>query len=293
MREPMKKAPRGLLLAAVLLAVFALSTASAAAVDRTKVESSLKVSGFVIIDTDGSVAGHELDPQAPLTPALTDFIGSSIAHWRFEPVVVDGRVVRARVPMRLRLAIHPTPDGNYEARIASTWFMSGSDGAQADTNTQRVARRMQPPVYPTEALRMGGKGVVYLNVTYGPDGKVTQVYARQVNLRVLGTESQMDRMRNQFAEASIRAARRWEFAPPTTGKEAERAEWSVVVPVDFRISGEAEPRSGGWETYVPGPIKNPPVLSRDPLAEGSPDALPDSGVFSVEQGARLLTPPAA
>ncbi|WP_297831484.1 energy transducer TonB [Thermomonas sp.] len=292
MRESMKKALRGLLAAAVL-AVFTVPTTNAAAVDRTKVESSLRVGGFVTIAPDGSVAGHELDSQAQLSPALTAFIDRAVAHWRFSPVVVDGQAVRVRVPMSLRLVLRPTPDGNYEARIASTWFMSGSDGAQADTNTQRVARRMQPPVYPTEALRMGGKGVVYLNVTYGPDGKVTQVYARQVNLRVLGTEAQMDRMRDQFAEASIRAARRWVFAPPTTGKEAERAVWSVVVPVDFRLSGEAGPRPGEWETYVPGPIRNPPGQSRDPLAEGSPDALPDSGVYSVEQSARLLTPPAA
>ena len=171
--------------------------------------------------------------------------------------------------------------------------MSGSDGAQVDTSTQKVVQHMQPPVYPTEALRMGGKGIVYLHISYGPDGKVTQVYARQVNLRVLGTEAQMEHMRNLFAEASIRVARRWVFAPPTTGKEAERAVWSVVVPVDFRLSGEAGPRPGEWETYVPGPIRNPPGQLGNPLAEGSPDALPDSGVFSVKQGARLLTTPAA
>ncbi len=280
------------LILSFLLTFFPLSNGVAAVVDRTQVESSLRVSGFITIDTSGLVVGHEIDANANLSPAMLAFIGQTVDRWRFEPVEVGGHVVNARVPMGLRLVLKPTSDGNYSARIASTWFGS-NDSKEQSAGSEPNAVSLSPPRYPLEAQRMGWTGIVYLYVRFGRDGKVTQVYARQVNLRVLGTAAQMDRLRTLFAEAAIRAARGWEFAPPTSGEDAGKEEWSVFVPVDFRMRDEVIPRSGGWETYVPGPIKRPPGLPADGLAEGSPDALPDSGVFSAEQGARLLTPPSA
>lgn len=269
-----------------------LPLSNAAAVDRTQVESSLRVNGFLTIDTAGLVVGHEIDPDAKLSPALLAFIEQNVDRWRFEPIEVDGRIVNARVPMSLRLVLKPTADGNYSARIAGTWFGS-NDSKEQSVGSEPHAVSLSPPRYPLEAQRMGGKGIVYLYVKFSRDGKVTQVYARQVNLRVLGTAAQMDRMRALFAEAAVRAAHGWKFAPPTSGEDAGKDEWAIVVPVDFRLSGDARPKPGDWETYVPGPIKRPPGEPGDGLAEGSPDALPDSGVFSAKQGAKLLTPPSA
>ncbi|HRO64076.1 energy transducer TonB [Thermomonas sp.] len=278
-----------------LLAIAATASASAGVIDRSQVESTMLVNGFITIDTNGLVAGHEIDTNANLSPELAAFVNKSMERWRFEPVVVDGRVVRARVPMYLRLVAKPAGDGQYTIRIASTWF-----GAHTGTNTgttQAVrgaptATRMVPPKYPRGAMNRGGKGTVYLRVTFGPDGKVTQAYASQVNLRVLGTPGQMQELRRQFAEASLAAARQWEFAPPTSGEDAGKSEWSVMVPVTYILGRETPPKPGEWDSYVPGPMMGPSgeIL---PQTAASPDALPDSGVFSAEQGARLLTPPSA
>ena len=89
-----------------LLVALPLSAGGPRAV-RKQAESSLRVTGFVVIGQDGTVQGHELDPKAALTPVLVEFIGGALDRWRFEPVKVNGEVVRARVPMSLRLVAKP------------------------------------------------------------------------------------------------------------------------------------------------------------------------------------------
>lgn len=283
------------LLLSFLLTITAVSNGNAGVIDRSQIESSMLVNGFITIDTDGLVAGHEIDANANLSPELAAFVNKSMERWRFEPVVVDGQVVRARVPMYLRLVAKPAENNQYTIRIASTWFGShtGTDAstAPAPGSAPRTAR-MSPPKYPIGAMRRGGKGTVYLNITFGPDGKVTQAYANQVNLRVLGTPAQMKELRRQFADASLAAAHQWEFTPPTSGEDAGKSAWSVVVPVTFILDRDTPPKPGEWDSYVPGPLMGPSgeIL---PQTAASPDALPDSGVFAAEQGARLLTPPSA
>lgn len=286
----MKRIAAWALLALALLAVVPAWSGNARAA-RKQAESSLRVTGNIVIGADGTVQAHELDPEAPLTPALADFIGRSVAQWRFEPVKVDGEVVVAKVPMSLRLVAKRSEDGNYEVRIASTHF--GGSKPHVGTDVPQSAE-MEPPIFPRQALRMGGKGVVYLIVQFGADGKVMNVDAEQVNLRVAGTDSQMKELRKQFTDASIRAARHWVFVPPTTGEEAGRSDWLVRVPVDFKFAGESDSKPGDWDTYIPGPRNRDMPWAHEQLeTAGSPDALPDSGVYSLREGAKLLTPPAA
>lgn len=257
---------------------------------RKQAESSLRVTGFVVIGTDGTVQGHELDPKAPLTPTLVEFIGRSLDRWRFEPVKVNGEVVRARVPMSLRLVAKRSEDDKYNISIASTHFGSRTS-FQATDWPQRLG--MKPPQYPMGAMQVGGKGTAYLILQIGRDGKVMNVDAEQVNLRVAGSTNQMDQLRKQFAQAAIRAARDWTFTPPTTGKEADKDNWLVRVPVDFRFDDEKRVQPGEWETYIPGPRNmNMPWAQQQLKMAGNPDALPDNGVFPLEEGAKLLTPSA-
>jgi TonB family protein len=258
---------------------------------RKQAESSLRVTGTIVIGTDGAVQAHELDPEAPLTHKLAEFIGRSLDQWRFEPVKVNGEVVRARVPMSLRLVAKQSGEGNYTVRIASTHFGGGKHLPETDM-PRRV--QMQPPQFPRGALRVGGKGTVYLLVQIGSGGKVLNVGAEQVNLRVAGSEGQMKQLRKEFTDAATRAARNWTFIPPTTGEEVGRGSWLVRVPVDFRIAGDKTSKPGEWETYIPGPRNMDMPWAREQLkTAGSPDALPDDGIFPMREGAKLLTPPAA
>ena len=265
--------------------------ARGAAAVRKQAESSLRVSGEIVLRPDGSVLSHTLDPQAPLGEPLSRFVGDAVGNWRFKPVLVDGKPATVKVPMSLRLVAKPADDGKINVSIASTHFGS-KDDVPATDNPRSV--QMNPPRFPKNALYMGGKGTVYLVVQIGRDGKVANVDAEQVNLRVAGTENQMAMLRKQFTMAAVNTARGWTFDIPTTGETANDKHWLVRVPVEFVLTGPGEKKSNksGWDTYIPGPRNIAMPWAQEQLrTAGSPDALPDAGIYPLREGAELLTPP--
>jgi hypothetical protein len=254
-------------------------------------ESSLRVEGTITIARDGSVLSHTLEPKSPLGDDLKAFLDTRIAAWKFQPVLVDGVAVVAKVPMHLRLVAKPLEDGRASIAIASTYF-GGSAHGQATDHLR--AASMIPPRYAREALRAGGRGTVYLVVEVDRQGRVSNVDAEQVNLRTDGTERQMALLREQLTRAAVVAARRWTFETPTTGIAANDSRWLMRVPVDFRLTDidPKKPDGSMWDTYIPGPrnMRMPWAQEKLEMA-GTPDALPDNGLFPLEQGAILLTPP--
>ena len=278
------------LLGGLLLAMPALSGSRGATAVRKQAESSLQVSGTNTIGKDGSVIAHTLDPEAPLGDALTAFVGKAVAGWRFQPVLVDGAPVNAKVPMHLRLVAKRAEGDQVSVAIASSYF--GSTDAVPKTDNP-AGIKLSPPQFPKNALRMGGQGTVYLVVAVGRDGKVANVAAEQVNLRVAGTANEMDSLRDQFTMAALRVARGWSFAVPTTGEGADDDSWLVRVPVEFVLGRPSDRRrnEGGWDTYIPGPRNTDMPWAQEKLkTAGSPDALPDNGVYPLRQGATLVTP---
>ena len=281
---------RTIMLSFALLAALPVMAGNGPGAVRKLAESSMLVTGKVVIGTDGMVQSHELDQAASVTPPLAEFVGKSLAQWRFEPIKVDGEVVRARVPMSIRLVANRAEDGNYSVRIASTHF--GSEKALVASDALQKLT-MSPPHYPQGALMAGGKGTVYLVVQVGRDGKVMNVDAEQVNLRVVGSANKMTQLRKVLADSAIRAARKWTFTPPTTGEEAGKEHWLARVPVSYMFDGEKSAKPGEWETYIPGPRNLGMPWAQEQLKlAGNPDALPGDGLYPLEEGARLLTPPA-
>ena len=257
---------------------------------RAQAESSLQVSGTITIGKDGNVLAHTLDPKAPLGEPLTQFVNKAVAAWRFTPIRVDGELVNARVPMHLRLVAKRAGDDKVSVTIASSYF--GSNEAMAATDNPS-STKLTPPKFPQQALHMGGQGTVYLIVQVDRAGKVANVDAEQVNLRVAGSERDMAFIRDQFTDAAVRAARGWTFAIPTTGEGADDANWLVRVPVDFVLTGPdmRKREAGTWDSYIPGPRNMGMPWAQEKLqTAGSPDALPDEGVYPLRQGATLLTP---
>lgn len=280
--------------AVVLLCGFLVAAGAVAggrgAKARAQAESSLQVSGTITIGKDGSVIAHTLDPKAPLGEPLTQFVSKAVAAWRFAPIRVDGELVNAKVPMYLRLVARRAEGDTLNVTIASSYF--GSNDAVAKTDNPSSIK-LTPPRFPQKALYMGGQGTVYLIVQVDRAGKVANVDAEQVNLRVAGSERDMAMIRDQFTEAAVRVARGWTFTVPTTGETADDASWLVRVPVDFVLSGpgEAQRTPGSWDTYIPGPRNMGMPWAQEKLqTAGSPDALPDDGVYPLRQGATLLTP---
>lgn len=269
---------------------------------REQAEMSMLVTGMVLVDADGSVSGWEVDQREKLPDYVANLVERSAPMWKFEPVLVDGRPRATKARMSLRLVAEKLDDGNFRIAISNGYFgrdaMSGKerkaldrsgddDEGQANDILRAVA--MRPPGYPDSALQMGARGTVYLVLRIGRDGAVEDVAVEQVNLRIVGNENQMRRIRDMLSKPAASAARRWTFQVPTTGESAAQDYWLVRVPVDYEFAGEKS-RYGQWQAYIPGPYQRHPWHEDDADAGRGPDALADGGIYEAGKGLKLLTP---
>lgn len=248
-------------------------------------EASLVVTGHVDIEPDGTVSAYVIEDREQLPDFVVSMVDQAAERWRFEPIVIDGEAVAARAKMNLRFLAKPADEGEFVISIAS-----GSFGEYSDTDTDWITRRkMDPPRYPIDMLRSGAQGTVYLLVKVGRDGAVEDVVAEQVNLRTYGNARQMERMRESLAKASLAAARRWTFNPPSTGDRVDEDYWVTRIPVEYAIDDGRRRRSvaGNWEGYIPGPRQPRPGWA--PERDSGSDAVPAGSLAMVGNERRLLT----
>ncbi len=268
-----------------MMFVYCAQAMNASGVRKT-VEMSMLVTGHLEIEPNGQVSRYVLDHPEKLPPHVKSNLAKHVPHWRFEPVLVEGRPVTARVKLGIRMRALPVGNGDYRVGIASASF--GDEYAKAEARAQSIS--MTPPVYPMAAVQGGYQGTVYLILKIDRDGHVAEVAIEQVNMTVLGDSRQMERGRELLARASERAAKAWKFRPATTEGDIDQPFWSARVPVEFKINDNPkQPTYGQWEAYVPGPRFIPSWVKPD-MAGGSPDALVAGGVYPIGSGPRLLTP---
>jgi len=270
--------------AVVLLLLLATGVASAqgAGAVRKQAESSLLVTGAVAIDQEGHLTHVTIDKRDALSPGVIELVETASSQWMFKPVVVDGRAMRAKGPMTLRVVARKVDEGHYQVQIRSATF--GSEDAGAGV----ASLKMDPPAYPEAAFRMGLAGTVYLLVRIGRDGKVEDVIAEQTNLKTVASEHEMKALRAMLERASVGAARKWKFTPPTAGPEVDATHWVVRVPVSYRLDA-AKPKYGTWESYIPGPRAIVPWADGGLVLAGA-DAMPDGALYQLGTGLQLLTP---
>lgn len=283
----------------VLLALLAGATTALAAgpsAVRKQVEASMLVTGRVTIEQDGGVSAWEIDQREKLPDVVAGLVDRSIPGWKFEPVLLDGKPTRGHARMSLRLVADQLEDGRYRVSIRNGYFgrdaLSLEERQERGLDEEQLTRvRLQPPVYPAQALEWGVQGTVYLIVRVGRQGTVEDVAVEQVNLRVLGSEKEMQRMRDVIVKPALAAARKWTFRVPVKGEWADEETWSARVPVDYRFNGSKTVAYGEWEAYVPGPRM--PVPWHMESLEGfdiAPDTLVAGQVHQAGLGLKLLTP---
>jgi TonB family protein len=264
------------------LVAFAVCAGSPRSV-RKQVEASLVATGTIDIAVDGTVAGYALDQPEALPDGVSALASKVIPNWRFKPVRVDGKLVRARAKMNLRYVAKKQDDGKYLMRISSTWF--GAD--KREPGDWVASQTKVVPHYPRDALRAEITGTAFVVLRVDRNGKVADAVVERVNLRVVGSEQQMERGRKLLGQASMAALRQWTFVIPKTGPKADDHYWDVRVPVMFMIAGQKPVAYGQWDAYVPGPVRPVPWIPADQAR--SSDALADGGVYPVGEGPQLLT----
>ncbi len=258
--------------------------AQTASAVRKTVESTMLVTGEILIAADGHVDGYTVDQQEKLPPETLQLLGQAIPSWTFEPIERQGVRVAARSRMNVRLVARKVEEG-YQMSVRSAEF--GGDPAPGET----VAKlRMDPPTYPMSAARSGASGTVFLLVEVGRDGRVLHADAAQTNLTVVSNARDMASWRNLFEKSAISAARAWTFTPPTVGDSAAAASWVIRVPVQYAFKGMREEGYGKWEAYIPGPRHLVPWMSSKVAADSGLDAGLEGQLMQVGYGPQLQTP---
>jgi len=276
----MKRLLLGLL--CILLSGVVLATAEEDVAKRA--EASMLVTGSIVVAPDGSVQSYAVDHPEKLPSVVAGLVGKDLSRWRFAPVLLDGKPVAAKAPMSLRVVASKRDDGNYNIGICSAYFGQ----RKSFSRTQRM-----PPRYPREAVRAGVSGTVYVLVRIDRKGHVNDAVAEQVNLDFVSSDSQMKRWRQVLARATLRAARRWIFDPPTLSKTTDPDYDVARIPVTFKLrrwGRSSHDEYGHWKVYLPGPLQPVPWLEQSRMVSNNVDAIPDGGVYPVEQSLHLTTP---
>lgn len=252
---------------------------------RRQAESSLLVSGEIVIAADGTVLGHTLDEAQKLPQGIVDLTAKLASTWTFEPVTLaNAQATRSR--MSLLYVVKPLDDDRRTLELRSANF-------EADLPPEArvsIARRGRMPAYPQVLAANGIGATVYLHVQVGRDGKVMNIDASHVNLRAIGSEKNMALWRDAFAKISIQALRGWTFNPPTTGPDVDAPHWFGTLPVIFIAQNAPEPQPGKWEAYIPGPRKPIPWLDGKGLTADQTDALVPNQFHSSGSSRRLTSP---
>jgi hypothetical protein len=248
-------------------------------------ESSLLVGGTIDIAADGKVLGYKLDNADKLPKGILEMVARYAPHWKFDPIPLP-EGTHSRSPMSLLFVAKKREDGNFAVELRSANF----EADVPEAVRLGIARRGRMPAYPDALAARGINGTVYLSLRIGRDGKVLDIDASHVNLRTIGSESEMANWREQFRLASIKAVRGWRFTTPSAGAEVDAPYWVGTLPVSFTVMGYPEPKPGQWETYIPGPRKPIPWVDSVGMTAEQSDALAPNRLHTPGEGRRLLTP---
>jgi len=195
--------------AVALVTLMAVAPLCAANVDPTIRRFVAEAAGTLTIEPDGTVSATTLPDE--LQPALRDAYAAAIRRWTFEPIVVDGRAVRALGHMRLAFAIELKGDAFQRASIERVTFV---DASGEPTSVLGPGAKMHPPSYPMELARDGIGGEVILAVETDADGRILRAAAQSgsvyANVRARDA-ARAQRAFGMLARASVHAARNWEI----------------------------------------------------------------------------------
>jgi hypothetical protein len=252
---------------------------------QQQIEASLDVSGTLAVDDKGIVTSHTIDHPEKLSPGVVGLIGKTIPTLHFKPVLRDGQPHAVEANMYLVLVANHVDAQNVSIRIRSARFTESEPPA---TDWVTVDKRVEMR-FPSEAVWEWFGGTVYVAVRIDRNGRVIDARAQQVNLRKVGSDKTMRRWREVLSKPALATIRKYTFKIPTTGPHTDDSEFSGMLPVIFNLDGQAPPKYGQWNSYVPGPRESIAWLDDKEDASAS-EAIPAGTFAQAGTALKLLTP---
>jgi hypothetical protein len=274
----------------LLVTTTGLASEPVAARNTAQAEASMLITGWALIEADGSVSAVEFDQREKLPAGVVSLVEEAGLGWQFEPVEVDGVARKAKARMSLRIVARKAGADGYEVRIGSGSFGEAATPKEGNRSDSIKSLKRRTPAYPDVVLKAGVRGTVYAIVKVGRLGTVEEAFVEQVDLRAFRTGNEMKRLRDALANSTLSAVKAWTFHLPVEGKHAGAENWTVRIPVDYAFYGDLTPKYGEWDAYVPGPKRKAPWITEEQDDHQSPDSLVAGEVYGVGDGLRLLTP---
>lgn len=207
--------------------------------------------GTLVVEPDGRVTEVEVDMDAATRAVYV----AAIEKWRLNPVQIDGRVVRAKAHFQLQGFATTIPDtGKVQLGIERVWFVDPPENARA---ARGLSAGMIAPKFPMRAIDARYGAHVEVLLVLDPEGHVLSAGVTQLSLVTEGVtqRSRAERVAQDFADATLVAARKWQIqpdpnAPPLQGPETR----TVRVPVTYT---PPQRTTDGWQPLVPVEVTRP------------------------------------
>jgi len=199
------------------------------------------VRGSLVVEPDGSVG--EVDLQMP--GDVEQDYRAWLMKQRFEPVEIDGRIVRAKAFFQLDAVATTIPGTRrVELGVAELTFVDPPKNADGDAASEFFVS-MKAPRYPErQAIRNLGAEIV-LMLQLDAEGRVIRAGVASATLaaREARSTSQASRDIEAFASQTLRAAKQWILRSDAGGDSR-----TVLLPVRFTPPG-IDP--DGWVPAIP------------------------------------------
>ncbi|RYZ73911.1 MAG: hypothetical protein EOP91_03890 [Lysobacteraceae bacterium] len=263
----------------VMILLAATATASEVAALRKQVVASMRLTGTLAIDAEGSVTGYAIDQPGRVPPEVLGHLARNVPRWKLVQAPAAGEATS--LPFSVRVMAAPREAGLFELSLVGA-TIRGKRGPGEEVVVRGGLRR---PEYPRAVARLAKvTGTVYVVLKVGRRGAVEDLVIEQVNLDFVGEPAQVAQVQAEFAAQAAAAARHWKFKLPVAGALAAEPFLTVRVPV--RYVADMLPRYGQWEYYLPGPRRVAPWMQEDIAVGAGEEGVPEL----LGAGPRLLTP---
>lgn len=234
-----------------------------------------QLSGELTIAPDGSVADVRFERADWMAAPVRAGYEQQVRAWRFEPIIEDGKPVRAVGRMHLKLAAMRDDQANRaEFLIQGVRFLDPvtTDAPAMSANLARA------PGYPRDAAHAGIGANVHVALKLGPDGVPELLGVNEIELFGAAPGFAAGKMASRFEKSTLAAAKHWRFPGYEEGSV-------VYVPVRYSPPGWS---NEGWIPVHPVAHEVPAWLVAE-AAGGQAVELADNGE-AVSKRLRLTTP---